>query len=113
MTTEGIKVTTDGVNAKGEETHMEYTASSTARTTRGRARVAGKPSTEQDAVSWKRIDEWTYENTSKLKGKVLTVSHVVISKDGKSRTNTVTGHQRAGSDGEQRREVRQVEGSTS
>ena len=26
VTTEGIKVTTDGMNAKGEETHAEYTA---------------------------------------------------------------------------------------
>lgn len=91
VTTEGIKVTTDGVNAKGEETHTEYTAKLDGKDYPWKGTVAGKPSTEQDAVSWKKIDEWTYENTSKLKGKVLTVSHVVISKDGKSRTNTVTG----------------------
>lgn len=91
VTTEGIKVTTDGMNAKGEETHGEYTAKLDGKDYPWKGTVAGKPSTEQDAVSWKKIDEWTYENTSKLKGKTLTVSHVVISKDGKSRTNTVTG----------------------
>ena len=91
VTTEGIKVTTDGMNAKGEETHAEYTAKLDGKDYPWKGTVGGKPSTEQDAVSWKKIDEWTYENTAKLKGKVLTVSHVVISKDGKSRTNTVTG----------------------
>jgi len=91
VTTEGIKVTTDGMNAKGEETHGEYTAKLDGKDYPWKGTVGGKPSTEQDAVSWKKIDEWTYENTAKLKGKVLTVSHVVISKDGKTRTNTVTG----------------------
>jgi len=91
VTTEGIKVTTDGMNAKGEETHAEYTAKLDGKDYPWKGTVGGKPSTEQDAVSWKKIDEWTYENTAKLKGKVLTVSHVVISKDGKTRTNTVTG----------------------
>ena len=91
VTTEGIKVTTDGMNAKGEETHAEYTAKLDGKDYPWKGMVGGKPSTEQDAVSWKKIDEWTYENTAKLKGKVLTVSHVVISKDGKTRTNTVTG----------------------
>jgi len=84
-------VTTDGMNAKGEETHAEYTAKLDGKDYPWKGTVGGKPSTEQDAVSWKKIDEWTYENTAKLKGKVLTVSHVVISKDGKTRTNTVTG----------------------
>ena len=91
VTTEGIKVTTDGMNAKGEETHAEYTAKLDGKDYPWKGTVGGKPSTEQDAVSWKKIDEWTYENTAKLKGKVLTVSHVVISKDGKTRTNTITG----------------------
>ena len=81
----------DHLTAKGEETHGEYTAKLDGKDYPWKGTVAGKPSTEQDAVSWKKIDEWTYENTSKLKGKTLTVSHVVISKDGKSRTNTVTG----------------------
>ncbi len=89
-------MTTDGQNAKGEETHSEYTAKLDGKDYPWKGTVAGKPNMEQDAVSWKRIDEWTYENTSKLKGKVLTVSHVVISKDGKTRTNTVTGTNAAG-----------------
>jgi hypothetical protein len=91
VTTAGIKVTTDGVNSKGEATHTEYTAKLDGKDYPWTGTVGGKPNMDQDAVSWTRIDEWTYESTSKLKGKVLTVSHVVITKDGKSRTNTVTG----------------------
>ena len=47
--------------------------------------------TSQDAVSWKQIDEWTYEVTNKLKNKVTTVMKIAIEHDGKMRTNTVTG----------------------
>ena len=44
-----------------------------------------------DTVSWKRIDDYTYEVTNKLKGKTLTVARHAISKDGKTRTVTTTG----------------------
>jgi hypothetical protein len=39
----------------------------------------------------KKIDDYTYEATTKLKGKTLTVARHVISKDGKTRTVTTTG----------------------
>jgi hypothetical protein len=42
-------------------------------------------------VTWKKIDDYTYENVAKLKGQALTTTRMVVSKDGKTRTNTVTG----------------------
>ena len=52
----------------------------------------GKPNPNgADMISVKKIDDYTYEATTKQKGKVLTVTKNVISKDGKTRTATATG----------------------
>ena len=42
-------------------------------------------------ISVKKIDDFSFESTSKLKGKALTVAKSVISRDGKTRTVTTTG----------------------
>ena len=48
--------------------------------------VDGKPNPNAaDFVSWKKIDDYTYEQTNKFEGKTLTVARHVISKDGKTR----------------------------
>jgi hypothetical protein len=91
ITTAGIKVSTDGVNAEGKKTHTEYTAKLDGKDYPWKGTVDGQPSTDQDAVSWKQIDEWTYEVTNKLKNKVTTVMKIAIEHDGKTRTNTTTG----------------------
>jgi hypothetical protein len=44
-----------------------------------------------DMISARRVDDYTYETTARLKGNVLAVTKVVVSKDGRTRTNTVTG----------------------
>src|SRR5262249_17424049 len=90
VTQAGIKVQTDGVNAEGKPTHSEYTAKFDGKDYPWKGTVDGKPDTSQDAVSWKQIDEWTYEITNKLKGQVVSTEHIVINKDGKSGTGTVT-----------------------
>src|SRR5262249_26847552 len=87
----GIKVQTDGVNAAGKPTHSEYTAKFDGKDYPWKGTVDGKPDTSQDAVSWKQIDEWTFDVTNKLKGTVISTEHIVINKDGKSGTGTVTG----------------------
>ena len=58
--------------------------------------IDGKPSPSQDAITWKKIDDYAYENVAMLKGKALTTTRVVISRDGKTRTNTVTGQDAQG-----------------
>ena len=44
-----------------------------------------------DSIAAKRIDANTIENVSKMGGKVTITSRVVLSADGKTRTNTQTG----------------------
>jgi hypothetical protein len=88
---DGIKVVTDGVDSKGRKIHTEYTAKLDGKIVPTNGTVDGKPNTDADGAAWKKIDDYTYETTSALKGKVLTTTKVVIAKDGKTRTLTVTG----------------------
>ena len=87
----GIKLVTDGVDSQGRKTHSEYTAKFDGKDVPVKSTIDGKPSPDQDAVAWKMIDDYTYENTAKLKGQALTTTRVVLSRDGKTRTNTVSG----------------------
>ena len=91
VTKASVTVVNDSVDAQGRKTHLEYTATFDGKDTPVKATIDGKPSPNQDAVAWKKIDDYTYENVAKLKGKSLTTTRVVVSKDGKTRTNTVTG----------------------
>jgi hypothetical protein len=88
---DGIKATIDGVDAKGRATHIEYTAKFDGKDYPWKGTIAGRPNPDVDAVTWKRIDDYTYETTNKLKGQPLTTNRIVIARDGKTRTNTVTG----------------------
>ena len=81
----GMKVVSDRVEADGKKVHFEWTA-----------KFDGKdyPVTgdaNRDAVSVKKIDDYTIDITNKKGGKVTTTIHAVYAKDGKSRTETVTG----------------------
>jgi hypothetical protein len=88
---DGIKVVTDGVDSKGRKVHTDYTAKFDGKIVPTNGTIDGKPNTDADGSSWKKIDDYNYETTSALKGKVLTTTKVVIAKDGKSRTLTATG----------------------
>ena len=89
---DGIKFTADGVDSQGKKTHNEYTAKFDGKDSPMKPTLDGAPNPNAaDAVSWKKIDDSTYEVTNKLKGKMLTVAKHVISKDGKTRTVTTTG----------------------
>ena len=88
----GMKLVADGVDSQGRKTHNEYTASFDGKDSPTKPMLDGKPNpSAADTVSWKKIDDYTYEATNKLKGKTLTVALHVISKDGKTRTVTTTG----------------------
>jgi hypothetical protein len=91
VTPNGVKLVNDGVDAQGRKTHTEYTANFDGKDSPVKATIDGKPSPNQDAVAWKKIDDYTYENVARLKGQALTTTRIVISRDGKTRTNTVTG----------------------
>jgi len=87
----GIKVTTDGVDSQGRKTHTEYTAKFDGKDVPSNATVDGRPNREQDTAVWKKIDDYTYEVATKLKGQTLTTTRIVVARDGKTRTNTATG----------------------
>jgi hypothetical protein len=91
-TADGLKIVADGVNAEGKKTHTEYTAKFDGKDYPDKVQVDGKPDpTGADMISIKKIDDFTFEATTKLKGKVLLVTRNVVSKDGKTRTQTATG----------------------
>ena len=81
----GIKAATNGIGADDKPTHTEF-----------QAKFDGKDyaytgSGGNDTISLKRIDDFTYVATLKSKGKAMLTSKNVISKDGKTRTQTQTG----------------------
>jgi hypothetical protein len=81
----GLKVVSDRVEADGKTTHFEWTAKFDGKD----YPVKGDPG--RDAVSVKKVDDYTLDITNKKGGKVTTTIHAVYTKDGKSRTETVTG----------------------
>jgi hypothetical protein len=85
-----VHMTSRGVNAEGQITEVEYTASYDGED----APMPGSP--VADTVSLKRIDYSTSEATLKKNGKVVSTSTRVISKDGKEMTVTTTGQNEKG-----------------
>ena len=88
----GMKVVTDGVNSEGKKTHNEYTVKFDGKDSPEKPTLDGKPNPDgADTISLKKVDDYTYEATTKKGGKVLAVTKNVVSKDGKTRTATATG----------------------
>ena len=81
----GLKVVSDGIDAEGKPTHFEWTAKFDGKD----YPVKGDPT--RDAISIKKLDDYTLELTNKKASKVVNIVHAVYSKDGKSRTETRTG----------------------
>ncbi|PYS05669.1 MAG: hypothetical protein DMG12_06735 [Acidobacteria bacterium] len=81
----GMKVVADRVEADGKLTHFEWTAKFDGKD----YPVKGDPA--RDAVSVKKIDDYTLEITNKKGGKALTTIRAVYARDGKTRTETTTG----------------------
>ncbi len=81
----GLKLTSDGVDAKGAKTHAEYAA-----------KFDGKPypfkgNPNADMITLKQVDPRTIETSWTLRGKATITSRSAISADGKTRTTTQTG----------------------
>lgn len=81
----GIRVTVDNVGADGKPVHYSFTAKYDGKD----YPVKGDPS--RDMVAYTKKDDYTYHAVSKLAGKVTSDATIVYSKDGKTRTVTVTG----------------------
>jgi hypothetical protein len=81
----GLKFTNDGVNAEGKPTHNEWSGKFDGKDNS----VKGDPN--RDTAALKKIDDRTYEVTSKKGDKVVGVTRTVFSRDGNSRTQTGWG----------------------
>jgi hypothetical protein len=89
---DNMKLTSDGIDAAGKPTHVEYTA-----------KYDGKdyPITgisNADTVALERLDASTIRSTTKKGDQVVMTVTSVISKDGKTRTATFKGKNAEGLD---------------
>jgi len=87
---DGIREIVDRVNADGSKTHWDFTAKFDGKD----YPITGDP--DRDMASVKKVDDYTLEVVNKKAGKVTTSMKLVVAKNGKSRTNTVTGKTAAG-----------------
>ncbi len=91
-----VTATIDQVNAKGQKVHVEYKATVDGADHPWKGTIDGEANPAQDAVSFRQLNENTYHIENKLKGKVVTINHIVVAADGKTRTSTTTGTNAAG-----------------
>ncbi len=84
-TPDGIKFSSDGVDAEGNATHTEFVSKFDGK----EVPYIGNPNA--DTASPKKIDANSYENPWKKDGKPTMTSHAVVSKDGKTLTIHQTG----------------------
>jgi hypothetical protein len=87
-----VKVTVNGVNAKGKSTRNQWTGKFDGKN----YPVTGDPNS--DARSYKKINDRTLALTIWYHGRVVGTGRIVISADGKSRTVTSSGTDAKGHD---------------
>jgi hypothetical protein len=81
----GFRNTTDAVTSTGETRHIEYTGKFDGKDNV----VKGNP--DADSNTYTRIDDHTYQVVAQKGGKATVTSRIMISADGKTRTQTQTG----------------------
>src|ERR1700730_16557533 len=89
---ENIKLSSDGIDAAGNPTHVEYTAKYDGKD----YPITGVPNA--DTVALERPDASTIRSTLKKGDQVVMTVTSVISKDGKMRTSTFKGKDAQGQD---------------
>jgi hypothetical protein len=89
---DNIKLSSDGIDAAGNPTHVEYTAKYDGKD----YPVTGAPNA--DTVALERPDASTIRSTLKKGNQVVMTVTSVISKDGKIRTSTFKGKDAQGQD---------------
>jgi hypothetical protein len=89
---DNMKLTSDGIDAAGKPTHVEYTAKYDGKD----YPITGIPNA--DTVALERLDASTIRSTTKKGDQVVMTVTSVISKDGKTRTATYKGKNAEGVD---------------
>ena len=85
VTAQGVTVSTKGVSADGKPTSTDFSANFDGKD------YPVKGNLDWDATSVRRVDSHTLEFARKRAGKPVQTATSVVSKDGKTRTVTVTG----------------------
>jgi hypothetical protein len=80
-----IKVTVDGVDKDGKPTHGVWVGKWDGKAYKSTGNLAW------DSAAYKVVDDYTNDITTMKNGKVMWTGHITVSKDGKSRTVTVSG----------------------
>jgi hypothetical protein len=91
-----VTASLDGVDSSRRAVHSEYTATFDGKEHPITGTIDGKPAPNQGAISWKRIDDRTYEAVIRTSGQVIATRRIVVAADGKSRMTTVTGRDAKG-----------------
>lgn len=89
---DNIKLSSDGIDAAGNPTHVEFTAKYDGKD----YPITGFPNA--DTVAMERLDARTIRSTMKKGDQVVMTVTSVISKDGKMRTSTFKGKNAEGQD---------------
>jgi hypothetical protein len=89
---DSIKLTSDGIDASGNPTHVEYTAKFDGKD----YPITGVPNA--DTVALERLDASTIRSTLKKGDQVVMIVTSVIAKDGTTRTSTFKGKNAEGQD---------------
>lgn len=89
---DNMKLTSDGIDAAGKPTHVEYTAKFDGKD----YPITGIPNA--DTIALERLDASTIRSTTKKGDQVVMTVTSVISKDGKTRTATFKGKNAEGLD---------------
>jgi hypothetical protein len=89
---DNIKLSSDGIDAAGNPTHVEYTAKYDGKD----YPITGSPNA--DTIALQRPDASTIRSTLKKGDQVVMTVTSVISKDGKTRTSTFKGKDAKGQD---------------
>lgn len=84
-TEDGIKLTSDGVNAEGKPTHGEYVSKFDGKD------VSWTGNPDADMASATKADDNNFTNVWKKGGKATITSKAMVSDDGKTLTITMTG----------------------
>ena len=88
-----VNVTVDNVGTDGRQVHYTYTAKYDGKD------YPVKGDENRDSISITKKDDYTYTVVSKKAGKVTSTATVTYSKDGKTRTVTVSGTNAQGQSG--------------
>ena len=81
----GERAAVDQIDSQSRATHSEFTAKFDGK----EYPVEGDPN--QDSVSNRKIDDYSFETTRKKDGRVTVINVTVVSRDGRVRTVTTTG----------------------